>query len=71
VVRLVVTLSPLAKIAATVGCVGGGLAIYGNLQDADWATKVGTLLLFGGAIVYFIERMRMLTRKPPPGPPTD
>ena len=68
---MVVRLSPLAKIAATVGCVGALLAIYGNLRDVVWASKAGPVALFAGAVVYFIERMRMLTRKRPPGPPTE
>jgi len=68
---MVLRLSPLAKIAAAVGCAGGLLTVYGNLKDVEWASKVGAVALFGGAIVYFIERMRMLTRRRPPGPPAE
>jgi hypothetical protein len=65
----VLLLSRLARIAATVGCAGGALGVYGRLSDVRWATVTGTALLFGGAIVYFFERVRMSRRirgSPPP-----
>jgi hypothetical protein len=59
---MVLLLSPLAKWAATAGCAGGALGIYGRLEEVRWATIAGTVLLFGGAIVYFVERVRMSRR---------
>ena len=59
-VRLVIRLSPLAKIAATVAMIGGGLAVYGRLQHVRWVGGVGTVLLFGGVLVYYFERFRMM-----------
>ena len=56
-------LSTAAKIAAVVATVGGGFAIYGRIQELDWASGAGTLLLFGGAIVYFFERFRMMRKR--------
>lgn len=61
--RVYVVLSPLAKIAATVGMVGGVLVVYDKLSGARWAALAGAVLLFGGALVYFIERIRMSLRK--------
>ena len=59
-VRLVVSLSRIAKIAATVAMVGGGMVVYGKLQQARWVGGFGTVLLFGGVIVYYFERFRMM-----------
>ncbi|MHC4937765.1 MAG: hypothetical protein ACYTHK_02195 [Planctomycetota bacterium] len=61
--KIVIRLSPIAKIAATVAMVGCALALYGKMQGVDWANGVGTALLFGGAIVYLIERFRSLRSK--------
>ncbi|MHC4547807.1 MAG: hypothetical protein ACYTEZ_03435 [Planctomycetota bacterium] len=62
-VRLVLRLSPLAKAAALVALLGAVLAVYGRLETVGWATLVGTVLLFGGAIVYYVERFRMIRRR--------
>jgi hypothetical protein len=64
--RLVFRVTPLAKIAATVGGVGAALAIYGKLQGVFWASGVGAGLLFAGAIVYYVERFRMMRRRREP-----
>jgi len=56
-------LSTTAKIAAGIAAVGGGLWIYGKTQEVSWALSVGTVLLFGGAIVYFVERFRMMRKR--------
>lgn len=58
-----VVLSPLAKVAATVGMVGGVLVVYDRLSDSTWAATPGAVLLFGGALVYFIERIRLSSKK--------
>lgn len=62
-VRLVVRLSPLAKGAALVALVGGVLWVWGGLGGIGWMHAVGTLVFFGGAIVYYIERFRMIKRR--------
>jgi hypothetical protein len=62
-VRLVLRLSRLGKIAATVAGIGGLLAVYGRLANVPWAALAGSLLLFGGALVYFVERWRMVRRR--------
>ena len=59
-VKLVIRLTLAAKIAASVAAVGGGMAIYGKTQNIEWMGGAGTLLLFGGAIVYYFERFKML-----------
>ena len=61
--KVVIRLSPVAKAAVTVAIVGAGLSLYGRMQGVDWANGVGTALLFGGAIVYLIERFRSLRSK--------
>jgi len=58
-----VVLSPLAKIAATVGMVGGVLVVYNRMAGAAWAATPGAVLLFGGALVYFVERIRLSMKK--------
>jgi hypothetical protein len=58
----VLLLTPLAKAAATVGCLGGALGIWGRLDGVRWAATLGTVLLLGGALVYFVERIRMARR---------
>lgn len=62
-VRLVVRLSPLAKGATVVALIGGVLWVWGGLDDIAWAKAVGTLVFFAGAIVYYIERFRMIKRR--------
>ena len=61
-VKLVLKLSPFAKFAASVAAIGGVLALYGLARDIAWAEKWGRALLFGGAILYLIERIRMKLR---------
>jgi hypothetical protein len=66
-----VVLSPVAKVAATVGIVGGLLVVYDRVSDSSWAALPGAVLLFGGALVYFVERIRLTMKKrdadgPPP-----
>lgn len=60
--RMYVVLSPVAKVAAAVGMVGGVLVIYDKLSDSSWAAVPGAVLLFGGALVYFVERIRLSLR---------
>lgn len=62
-VRLVLRVSPLAKAAVTVALIGGALGVYGRLDDVAWAMAVGTVLLFAGAIVWYVERYRMYRKK--------
>jgi hypothetical protein len=57
--KMYVVLSPVAKIAATVGMIGGALVVYEKLKGAHWAAIPGAVLLFGGALVYFAERIRL------------
>lgn len=57
--RLVLRVSALAKAAALVAMIGGGVAVYGKMKGVAWASGAGTLMLFGGAIVWYIERFRM------------
>jgi len=61
-VKVVLRLSLLAKIAAGVAGAGGLLAVYGRMENVQWAAGAGTLMLFLGAIVYFVERLRMRRR---------
>jgi hypothetical protein len=58
-----VVLSPVAKIAATVGMIGGALVVYDRISGSSWAAIPGAVLLFGGALVYFVERIRLSLRK--------
>jgi len=62
-VKLVLRVSPIAKAAVTVACVGVGLALYGRLRHAGWANGVGSAMFFGGAVVYVIERFRSVRRR--------
>ena len=61
-VKVVLKLSPLAKVFASVAALGGILAVYGLLKQVEWAHDWGRALLFGGAILYLIERIRMKLR---------
>ncbi|MHC4848725.1 MAG: hypothetical protein ACYTEG_09755 [Planctomycetota bacterium] len=58
--KIVIRISPIAQLALLAAMIGAGLSLYGKLQGVDWANGVGTALLFGGAIVYLIERYRSL-----------
>ena len=48
--KIVIRLSPIAKIAVTVAMVGCALALYGKMQGVDWANGVGTALLHLGKL---------------------
>ena len=67
-----VVLSPLAKIAAAVAVVGIVLVLYHRFTGAPWAHLTGTVIFFGGVLVYFVERIRLTLRRrresgsPPP-----
>jgi len=61
--RVYVVLSPVAKIAAAFGMVGGVLVVYDKMSESSWAAIPGAVLLFGGALVYFVERIRLSLRK--------
>lgn len=61
-VKLVLRLSALAKGALAAALVGCGLAVYGKQTGTPWVGGVGTVLFFGGAIVYGVERLRMIRR---------
>ena len=49
--------------ALVVAMAGAGLSLYGKMQGVDWANRAGTVLLFGGAIAYVIERFRSARQK--------
>ena len=65
-VKLVLRLSPLAKIAALGVAVGVGIGVYGELGDADWARGVGRLLVIVGVVLYFVARLRMILKQRKP-----
>ena len=56
--RVVVSLSRFAMAALVVAMLGVAFALYGHIQEVSWASQVGTIMLFGGAILYIIERLR-------------
>lgn len=58
-----VLLSPLAKVAAAVAAVGIVLVVYHRLAGAPWAHVTGSVLFFGGVLVYFVERIRLTLRR--------
>ncbi len=64
-----VVLSPLAKIAAAVAAVGIALVAYHKLAGAEWASLPGSVLFFGGVLVYFVERIRLVLRRRREGGP--
>ena len=61
--RVVVNLSRFALAALAVSMIGVALALYGKTQNVAWASGTGTIMLFGGAILYVIERMRATRQK--------
>ena len=62
-VRLVLRLSRIGRIAAITAAIGAMISIYGRLSDANWATLTGGLMLFFGAMVYLVERLRALMKR--------
>ena len=70
-VRIVISLTTTAKIAASCAGIGGVLAVYGRAQDTPWAGGLGTVMLFGGALVYYVERYRMIRNRRRPSAPDD
>ena len=58
-VKLTLSLSRPAKIAVVVAVVGAGLTIYGKKSESAWASILGTVMLFGGAITYYTARFKM------------
>jgi drug/metabolite transporter (DMT)-like permease len=58
-----VVLSPVAKSAAAVAGVGVVLVAWHKFfGGGDWADIVGSVLFFGGVLVYFVERIRLSRR---------
>lgn len=62
-VRVTLKVSPLAKAAVLGAMAGMGLVLYGMHKDVSWAGGVGTVLFFGGAITWYIERYRMYRKR--------
>ena len=60
--RVIVRLSTFAKFAAGIAAIGGLVWSYGASQEVEWARDYGQAAMFGGAILYLIERMRMIIR---------
>jgi hypothetical protein len=61
--RMYVVLSPLAKGAAGVAVGGILLVAYARFFGGGaWAHTVGSVLFFGGVLVYFVERIRLARR---------
>lgn len=58
-----VVLSPLAKVGATAAALGMVLVVYHRLAGAPWAHVAGSVLFFGGAAIYFFERIRLVLRR--------
>ena len=56
--RVVLRSSGLAKLGLLAARTGMGLALYARSSGADWARAAGMLLLFGGAGLYAIGRIR-------------
>ena len=56
--RVVFRLTPLAKGAVTVAMIGAALSLYGRSSGNATVNTIGSVLLFGGALVYLIERVR-------------
>jgi len=62
-VRLVLRLSALAKAGAGLALLGAVVAVYGELKRVGWAEDWGRGLLFGGFLIYVIERARMIMKQ--------
>ncbi|MEM8884997.1 MAG: hypothetical protein AAGD14_13075 [Planctomycetota bacterium] len=60
--RVVIRLSTLAKIAVTTAMIGAAVSLYGRQTGNGAVNAVGSVMLFGGAIVYLIERVRSSRR---------
>ena len=61
--RLVLKLSPLAKVGAVVVVIGVAFALYGKMREVAWADRLGFWVVLAGAAVYFFARIRMSGRK--------
>ena len=61
--RVVIRLSKVALAALTVAMIGAAISLYGKMQGHHTANVVGSVMLFGGAIVYVIERLRAARQK--------
>ena len=61
--RVVVSVSRMGLAALVIAMIGVALALYGRVQVVAWASQVGTVLLFGGAILYVIARLRSTRQK--------
>ena len=62
--KIVLRISPLAKLAVTAAMIGVALSVYARLRGNVWLNGVGMALLFGGALTYLIERFRSRRSRP-------
>jgi len=60
--RLVVRLSPMAKVGCLLAVVGAALGIWHKLGGPDWANKASWPLVLLGSVLYFIARARAIMK---------
>jgi len=61
-VRIVLRISRLAKIAVTVTMIGGAVALYGKTAGDARLNGIGSILFIAGLLGYVIERFRSSRR---------
>ncbi len=62
-VKLVLRLSPVAKIGAVFVLVGVAFGIYSRMQAIEWAGRVSIVLVVIGAILYYASRIQSFRQK--------
>ena len=62
-VKLVLRLSPVAKIGAVAIVAGVVLGAYARVQVVPWAWRASVVLVAAGAIMYYGSRYRSFRQK--------
>ena len=62
-VKLVLNISPVAKIGVLLVLLGVGFGAYGRMQAVEWAWSTSVILVAAGAIMYYASRFRSFREK--------
>ena len=60
--KIVLRLSPVAKVGCLAAVVGVGLGLWGRMDGPSWAHQASWPLVIAGAILYFFARARSIMK---------
>ena len=61
--KLVLNLSPAAKVGFLLAMAGVGLGVYARMREVEWAGRASLVLVVAGALMYYTSRFRSFRKK--------